>query len=100
MNVLLVPAHPGFPGQIPQSRKTVVVVVVRYAMWSLNTYCILLCRGSFVNVHLYEMFEFESFNFIALSALPSLHPVPVCMTVTEKKILFATTINGELPYSS
>jgi len=24
---LLVPAHPGFPGQIPQSRKTVVVVV-------------------------------------------------------------------------
>jgi len=25
---LLVPAHPGFPGQIPQSRKTVVVVVV------------------------------------------------------------------------
>ena len=28
MNVLLVPAHPGFPGEIPQSRKTVVVVVV------------------------------------------------------------------------
>ena len=26
MNVLLVPAHPGFPGQIPQSRKTVVCV--------------------------------------------------------------------------
>jgi len=25
---LLVPAHPGFPGQIAQSRKTVVVVVV------------------------------------------------------------------------
>jgi len=24
----LVPAHPGFPGQLPQSRKTVVVVVV------------------------------------------------------------------------
>jgi len=28
VNVLLVLAHPGFPGQIPQSRKTVVVVVV------------------------------------------------------------------------
>jgi len=28
---LLVPAHPGFPGQIPQSRKTVVCV------------CVLLC---------------------------------------------------------
>ena len=28
MNVLLVPAHPGFPGQIPQSRKTVVCVFV------------------------------------------------------------------------
>ena len=27
MNVLLVPAHPGFPGQIPQSRKTVVCCV-------------------------------------------------------------------------
>jgi len=27
VNVLLVPAHPGFPGQIPQSRKTVVVGV-------------------------------------------------------------------------
>jgi len=27
VNVLLVPAHPGFPGQIPQSRKTIVVVV-------------------------------------------------------------------------
>ena len=27
MNVLLVPAHPGFPGQIPQSRKTVVLCV-------------------------------------------------------------------------
>ena len=26
MNILLVPAHPGFPGQIPQSRKTVVCV--------------------------------------------------------------------------
>jgi len=25
---ILVPAHPGFPGQISQSRKTVVVVVV------------------------------------------------------------------------
>ena len=24
---LLVPAHPGFPGQIPQSRKTVVCVM-------------------------------------------------------------------------
>ena len=31
MNVLLVPAHPGFPGQIPQSRKTVVVVVVEFS---------------------------------------------------------------------
>jgi len=30
VNVLLVPAHPGFPGQIPQSRKTVVVVVVLF----------------------------------------------------------------------
>ena len=29
MNVLLVPAHPGYHGQIPQSRKTVVVVVVQ-----------------------------------------------------------------------
>jgi len=27
---LLVPAHPGFPGQIPQSRKKVVCVCVYY----------------------------------------------------------------------
>jgi len=27
---LLVPAHPGFPGQIPQSRKTVVLCVCVY----------------------------------------------------------------------
>ena len=27
---LLVPAHPGFPGQIPQSRKTVVVVLLSH----------------------------------------------------------------------
>ena len=35
MNVLLVPAHPGFPGQIPQSRKTVVCVCVNmfYLVW-------------------------------------------------------------------
>jgi len=38
VNVLLVPAHPGFPGQIPQSRKTVVVVVVLLCM----QYCGLL----------------------------------------------------------
>ena len=29
---LLVPAHPGFPGQIPQSRKTVVCVCVWHRM--------------------------------------------------------------------
>jgi len=34
---LLVPAHPGFPGQIPQSRKTVVlcVCVISYSIWVL-----------------------------------------------------------------
>jgi len=31
---LLVPAHPGFPGQIPQSRKTVVCVCV-CVLWSI-----------------------------------------------------------------
>ena len=36
MNVLLVPAHPGFPGQIPQSRKTVVVVVVVVVVVIIN----------------------------------------------------------------
>ena len=39
---LLVPAHPGFPGQIPQSRKTVVVCVCVLAVacsknYSINT---------------------------------------------------------------
>ena len=34
---LLVPAHPGFPGQIPQSRKTVVCVCV-YILYILKHY--------------------------------------------------------------
>ena len=34
---LLVPAQPGFPGQIPQSRKTVVVVVVVGAAFLWNS---------------------------------------------------------------
>jgi len=36
---LLVPAHPGFPGQIPQSRKTVVCVCV-----CLGHGSVLLCQ--------------------------------------------------------
>ena len=30
---LLVPAHPGFPGQIPQSRKTVVCVLALFYLF-------------------------------------------------------------------
>jgi len=41
VNVLLVPAHPGFPGQIPQSRKTVVVVVVVVGYRSLQFFTVL-----------------------------------------------------------
>ena len=33
---LLVPAHPGFPGQIPQSRKTVVCVWKEYMEKLMN----------------------------------------------------------------
>jgi len=36
---LLVPAHPGFPGQIPQSRKTVVCVCVCILVWILISTC-------------------------------------------------------------
>jgi len=35
---LLVPAHPGFPGQIPQSRKTVVCVCV-FGKFKLRVTC-------------------------------------------------------------
>ena len=35
---LLVPAHPGFPGQIPQSRKTVVCVCMWKHMLNLNVF--------------------------------------------------------------
>ena len=38
MNVLLVPAHPGFPGQIPQSRKTVVCVVSCHYMQAIEKF--------------------------------------------------------------
>jgi len=34
---LLVPAHPGFPGQIPQSRKTVVCVCVCVTLQQAST---------------------------------------------------------------
>jgi len=36
---LLVPAHPGFPGQIPQSRKTVVCVIIIIISLSLAHSC-------------------------------------------------------------
>jgi len=37
---LLVPAHPGFPGQIPQSRKTVVCVCVLLFVLKFCTLCL------------------------------------------------------------
>jgi len=48
VNVLLVPAHPGFPGQIPQSRKTVVVVVVVVVLQPFNG---LFSRTTWVSWH-------------------------------------------------
>jgi len=45
VNVLLVPAHPGFPGQIPQSRKTVVVVVVGIKGSMSKVMQSFICRG-------------------------------------------------------
>jgi len=63
VNVLLVPAHPGFPVQIPQSRKTVVVVVVvvgtgtKYA--GLHTWWHCLCyRYDFLFVTSYCHLEY------------------------------------------
>ena len=41
---LLVPAHPGFPGQIPQSRKTVVCVCV-CAEPALGVFCHVFCSA-------------------------------------------------------
>ena len=40
---LLVPAHPGCPGQIPQSRKTVVCVCLRDVLSTENNWCSWLC---------------------------------------------------------
>jgi len=44
---LLVPAHPGFPGQIPQSRKTVVCVCVCTPVVErlLSTAALMLTKG-------------------------------------------------------
>jgi len=39
---LLVPAHPGFPGQIPQSRKTVVCVCVFLYLISHDAFVFLM----------------------------------------------------------
>jgi len=54
VNVLLVPAHPGFPGQIPQSRKTVVLCVCELCDYSDRRDCY-LCSNLFV-VFLYLFF--------------------------------------------
>jgi len=45
VNVLLVPAHPGFPGQIPQSRKTVVCVFAARKPTCTILYRLLGCTG-------------------------------------------------------
>jgi len=42
---LLVPAHPGFPGQIPQSRKTVVCVCVLLFTGNTQHYRGLVAEG-------------------------------------------------------
>jgi len=63
VNVLLVPAHPGFPGQIPQSRKTVVCVV-----------CLLIVyKFLYMFTYLYD-FVFSSFSDISVLYI-------VCCTV-------------------
>jgi len=57
---LLVPAHPGFPGQIPQSRKTVVCVCVCKAMdkqqqfWRAMSTC--------PHVHILEIWSWCKWN--------------------------------------
>jgi len=43
---LLVPAHPGFPGQIPQSRKTVVCVCVCYQIYTRDFFKASNCQIS------------------------------------------------------
>jgi len=40
---LLVPAHPGCPGQIPQSRKTVVCVCVTMQRYANVVYAVVMC---------------------------------------------------------
>ena len=49
---LLVPAHPGFPGQIPQSRKTVVCCVCVCVTAARNDAVAVASAGSYAN-HLY-----------------------------------------------
>jgi len=41
---LLVPAHPGFPGQIPQSRKTVVCCVCVCVFNTLSLTVLSYCK--------------------------------------------------------
>ena len=48
MNVLLVPAHPGFPGQIPQSRKTVVLCVCVVLQNSKQLYIVNTCSFNYI----------------------------------------------------
>jgi len=48
---LLVPAHPGFPGQIPQSRKTVVCVCVcRPCLMVCHFHCQQYCQSDVFHI--------------------------------------------------
>ena len=49
---LLVPAHPGFPGQIPQSRKTVVCVCL-----SPCPFAVFSCSEHPTDIHLEDLWE-------------------------------------------
>jgi len=60
---LLVPAHPGFPGQIPQSRKTVVCVCVLMGDISI----ILMQIGSSNLLRIIQMLTVNKFLITVMS---------------------------------
>ena len=84
MNVLLVPAHPGFPGQIPQSRKTVVCVCVISHSTGICMYYYFndFLAGIFYAIALCPAYSIPAFSVVFVSAA-----CLVCVTRSRQEVV-------------
>ena len=79
---LLVPAHPGFPGQIPQSRKTVVCCV-----------CVVVLLSDFSTLSFYSSRKFQRALKLDFTSLNDFVGIFTMLSKKRKHILLT-----EIPY--